>query len=160
MSSRTLGAFFFLATLGGAFATSVAAGGCSDDEKTAPADAGSERGAPDANRPARPGDDAAPPKSCREECEEAHPTALPKDEAINSCWETFCGSPCIEATPPDSGLAADGAAPDGGTCISPVVTISLACDECTNTFCCTAWDGCFQDAECSALNACYQTCED
>ena len=155
MGSRTLGALLVVSTSAAGFATAMA--GCSDDEPGAPADGGTEGAAPDANRPAPPERDAQP-KTCREQCEEAHPTGVPRDEAVNSCWQTHCQGPCIDGLPADGGIAADGAAPDGGTCISPVVTISLACDECTNTFCCTAWDECFQDPECTALNACYQEC--
>jgi hypothetical protein len=159
MSSRTIGAFVIFSTLAGAVVTSFGAGGCSDEEKSANADAGSDANVPDANRPAPPEIDAAL-QTCRERCEEEHPTGLQKDEAINSCWETFCGAPCIDQLPPDGGVAADGAAPDGGTCISPVITPSLSCDECTNTSCCAEWDACFQDPECAALNACYQSCEE
>jgi hypothetical protein len=158
MSSRSLGAALLVLFLG-ALGTAAALAGCSDDESLkAPSDSGREGAIPDANRPAPEEPDAEEPKSCRERCEEAHPTALAKDEAIDSCWETNCGGPCIQELPPDGGIAADGAAPDGGTCISPVLTISLACDECTNMFCCASWDGCFQDPECTALNACYQQC--
>jgi len=157
MSSSTLRAL--VVVLAPLAAAAALTGGCSDDEAPPEADAGAESGPPDANRPAPPESDAAL-KSCREECEEAHPTGLPKDEAINSCWETHCGDPCIEQRPGDGGGGGDGAAPDGGTCTSPVVTVSVSCDECTHTFCCASWDGCFQDPECTALNACYQRCPD
>lgn len=158
MSSRVLGALLVLATSGGGFGASALFSGCSDDAAPAPVDAGAESAPPDANRPPRPEDSAAP-KSCRDECAEAHPTGLPKDEAINSCWRTFCSDPCIEELPADGG-GVDGAARDGGTCVSPVVTVSLACDDCTSTSCCASWDDCFQDPECIALNACYQQCAD
>lgn len=155
MSSRLLGPLLVLAASG----ASALFSGCSDDATPAPVDAGADSAPPDANRPPRPEDSAAP-RSCREQCAEAHPTGLPKDEAINSCWKTFCGDRCIEELPTDGGGGADGAAPDGGTCASKVVTVSLACDECTNTSCCASWDDCFQDPECTALNACYQQCAD
>ena len=158
MSSRVLGALLVLAASGGAAFASALFSGCSDDAPPAPVDAGAESAPPDANRSARPEDSAAP-KSCREQCAEAHPTGLPKDEAIDSCWKAFCTDPCIEELTADGG-GAGGAAPDGGTCVSPVVTVSLACDECTTTSCCASWDDCFQDPECTALNACYQQCAD
>jgi len=154
MSSRTLAALIILSTSTGALVAGSGLTACSDDPTPA-TDAGAESSIPDANRPAPPETDARP-KTCREQCEEAHPTGLPRDEAVNSCWDTHCVGPCIDQIPADGGI--DGAAPDGGTCTSPVVTISLACDQCTNTFCCAAWDGCFQEPECAALNACYQQC--
>lgn len=160
MSSRALGAGFVLAALGGALALSLTSSGCSDDDAPDAGDAGAETRAPDANRAPPAGEDGAAPKPCRQACEEAHPTGLAKDEAINSCWETFCVDPCIEELALDGGVVADGAAPDGGTCRAPVITISLVCDQCTNTSCCASWDGCFEDAECTALNACYQECAD
>lgn len=161
MSSRSLGAGVVLATFGAALSLPFTSSGCSGDE-SAPAagDAGPDGRAPDANRPPPVDEEGPPPKSCRQACEEAHPTGLAKDEAINSCWETFCVDPCIEERALDGGVVADGAAPDGGTCRAEVVTISLDCDQCTNTSCCAAWDGCFEDAECTALNACYQDCAD
>jgi hypothetical protein len=162
MSSRAFGALVVVSILSAAMATT--AGGCSDDEmKPAPADAGGAAMA-DANRSPPPEGDPATPKTCYELCEEAHPTAVPKDEAINSCWETFCDAPCIKELPGDGGISADaseGVTTDGGgACVSPVVTVSESCDECTRSFCCGSWDACFQDPECSALNACYQQCTD
>ncbi|MBX3224422.1 MAG: hypothetical protein KF795_28155 [Labilithrix sp.] len=159
MSSRTLGTVLVLGSFAGVLALSSASGGCSDDEAPAATDAGADR-APDVNRAPPAADDAATPKSCRKACEEAHPTAIAKDEAIDTCWETFCSDPCIEELPIDGGIVADGAAPDGGTCSAPVLTTSLDCDQCTNTSCCASWDGCFEDTECAALNACYQECDD
>jgi hypothetical protein len=160
MSSRSLGTALAIAATFSPMAGLALVGGCSEDDPAGAApDAAADGNGPEANRPTPPEPDAEEPKSCRQRCEEAIPEgALAKDEAINSCWKTFCGRPCIEELAPDGGVAADGAAPDGGTCVSPVVTISLACDECTNTFCCASWDGCFQDPECSALNVCYQQC--
>ena len=128
---------------------------CSGDEPAGPSDAGSESSKPDANRPA-PLETDARPKTCRRQCEEAHPAGLPRDEAVNACWETHCKGPCIDEMTEDGGI--DAGASDGGTCVSPVVTISLACDQCTGASCCTEWDGCFQEPECVALNACYQQC--
>ena len=156
MSSRALGVLLIVSSAASAFAAGMMTG-CSEDEPAGPGDAGSDGSRPDANRPA-PTEPDARPKTCREQCEEAHPTGLPKDEAVNSCWETHCNVPCIEQLPGDGGI--DGAAPDGAACESPVVTVSVACDECTNAFCCGAWDGCFQEPECAALNACYQQCTD
>ncbi len=156
MSSRALAVFLILSTSTGALALASAMTGCSEDEPRANGDGGTD-GSMEANRPAAPETDARP-KTCREQCEEAHPAGLPRDEAVDSCWDTHCRNPCIEGVVDDGGIAEGGAAPDGGTCASPVVTISLACDECTNTFCCAAWDECFQEPECAALNACYQDC--
>ena len=82
-----------------------------------------------------------------------------EDEAINQCWETHCRATCVEQQP-DAGGITDGAAPDGGTCNLPVITVSLSCDECTHTSCCAAWDTCFQDPQCAELNTCYQHCTD
>ena len=154
MSSRTLVALVITWISAGALVAGSGLLGCSDDPEV-PNDASAESAKDDVNRRAPPETDARP-KTCREQCEEAHPTGLPRDEAVNSCWDTHCLGPCIEQIPDDGGI--DGAAPDGGTCTSPVVTISLACDQCTNTFCCAEWDGCFQEPECVALNACYQQC--
>jgi len=153
MSSRAISALVLLA--GGLFGLANAIAGCSDEEPTSAADAGIEAAGPDANRPAPPDVDV-PSLTCEERCREAHPAGVAKDEAVSSCWDTHCTGPCIEQLPGDGGT--DGAAPDGGTCVSPVVTVSAACDECTNTFCCTEWDVCFQEPECAALNACYQQC--
>ena len=130
---------------------------CSGDEPSPPGAAGHESSPPDANRPAPPDTDAAP-KTCREQCREAHPVGVPKDEAVNECWALHCNGPCLEGTNEDAGP--DGASADGGACVSPVVTVSASCDECTNSFCCTEWDGCFQEPECAALNACYQQCSE
>lgn len=162
MSSRELGALLILSTSTIAGMVAIGTAGCSD-HAAVPADAGTESSSR-ANRPAPPETDAEP-STCEKQCEEAHPKGLLKDEAINSCWKTYCREPCLERMPDDGGIAPDGAAPDGaapdvGTCVSPVVTISLACDECTTASCCIPWDGCFQDSECTALNACYQQCTD
>lgn len=150
-----LGAFLVLAASGGAVGVVALFSGCSDDPTPPPADAGADR-EPTANRPVRPEEDGAPPASCRAQCAEAHPTGVPKDEAIDACWKASCAAPCVEEQPDDGGV--DGAAPDAGTCVSPVVTVSLACDACTTASCCASWDDCFQDPECAALNACYQQC--
>lgn len=155
MRARTLLGLLVLAPLTASLAS---AAGCSADES--PAASGSDAstdGAVDARPDAPTPEDSAPPRTCRELCELAHPTGRSKDEAIDSCWETHCVRPCIEQLPQDAG-SSDGGASDAGACVSPVVTISESCDECTRAFCCASWDGCFQDPECAALNACYQDC--
>ena len=164
MSSRRLGGVLFLFSSVSFAVTAVA--GCSDDDaKAAASDAGADV-ATEANRPAPPEDDAGTPKTCRERCEEEHPTALSKDTAIDACWKTSCVTPCIQEQATGGDAGAEGGATDaggvdgGGACVSPVVTVSSACDRCTIAFCCAAWDGCFQDTECAALEACYQQCED
>ena len=155
MSSRAL--FVVLTPLVGAGAIVTLGGGCSEDAATTPpSDAAADQTRSDGNRPPPAAGDAAD-KTCRQECAEAHPTAVAKDDVVNACWETHCRAPCVEGKPGDGGVT-DGAAPDGGTCTLPVITVSLSCDECTNTFCCAAWDTCFQDSECTELNACYQRC--
>ena len=131
--------------------------GCSGDDPSPPHDAGRESSPPDANRPAPPEPDASP-KTCREQCQEAHPAGVPRDEAVNACWAMHCSEPCVEEMPGDGGR--DDGATDGGACVSPVVTVSASCDECTNRSCCAEWDGCFQEPECAALNACYQQCSE
>lgn len=155
MSSRRFGALVLLISTLLASAMSAVTG-CSDDGKASSADASTEGAARDAPRP-EPENDATL-TTCREDCQAAHASGVPKDEAINACWETYCRGPCVDGQPSEAGVLADGAAPDGGTCTSPVITISLSCDECTNTFCCAAWDACFQDPTCTNLNACYQGC--
>lgn len=158
MSSRRLAVLFIASMLVATGLGSAIAGCSTDDTKVAAGDSGADA-TPEATRSPPPPDEASTPKTCRELCEEAHPTALPKDEAVNSCWEMNCSGPCIEetTTPTDGGTDGDGGA-DAGACLSPVVTISESCDQCTILRCCAAWDGCFQDPECSALNACYQKC--
>ncbi|HVH41522.1 MAG TPA: hypothetical protein VM925_04235 [Labilithrix sp.] len=151
MSSRRTLAVTFSSALLGAFGTVALAAGCSENTKAAAANDASSDATPDVAT-SKPLESDAPVKSCRETCEETHGAALPKDEAINSCWETHCGGPCIEQVPDDGGAL------DGGTCSTPVVTVSESCDRCSSTFCCAEWDACFQDPACTALNACYQTC--
>jgi hypothetical protein len=161
MSSRTAAFLFLACTLG----VSTAAGaGCSgDDTSTAAATDGGTDVASEA-RPAPPeDDDAATPKTCREQCADAHPAGVAKDKAIDACWQAHCASPCIdgERAPIDVDAGADASADagaDAGACMSPVVTASPSCDACTTAFCCASWDACFQDAECSALEDCYQQC--
>ena len=166
MRSRTAGFLFFVSIVLGATATATS--GCSSDAtKAAAADSGAD--APGANRPAPAGDnDASDPSTCRDRCAAAHPAAVLEDKAIDTCWRKYCQAPCIDETPDigdagavvgdggDGGNASPGA--DAGTCKSNLVTDTASCDQCTGTFCCTAWDGCFQDPECSALEACYQQC--
>jgi len=146
MGSRAVHALLIvLASLGAVLAS------CSSDSKAPPTTAPNDDGGRDANRPAiDPGDGSTPP-TCQQECEAQHPTAVPKDEAINGCWADHCASPCVDQEPGDAGHP--------GKCKAPVVTISAACDNCTTTYCCAAWDDCFNDPECAALNACYQQCD-
>jgi hypothetical protein len=150
MRFRSLVVLAVSSVVGAASAT-----GCSDDEKASPADGGVEAKATAPNRPAPLESDAETPRTCRQNCEDAHRSALAKDEAVDTCWETSCSGPCVEGVPGD---ADGGGGSDAGSCVSPVVTISVACDVCTRSACCAAWDACFQDAECTALNACYEAC--
>jgi len=159
MSSRRRGALaLFVASLLGTATLLALAEGCSEEPATTPTDAGTDEEAPKGTRPAPPEPDAGTTKTCQQECADMYPAAVAKDEAINECWETHCRAPCVELKA-DAGVT-DGAAPDGATCSSPVITPSLSCDECTQTLCCPAWDTCFQDSECADLNACYQRCTD
>ncbi len=141
--------------LGALVAMGIVAGCSKEDDVPATTDAGVAP-LPGPNRAAPPEEVAEAPKTCRERCTEAHPTAAAKDRAIETCWSTHCAGPCFEGLSDD----AEAGAPDAGSCAAPVVTVSSSCDRCTSAACCAAWDGCFQDAECSALNDCYRQCLD
>jgi hypothetical protein len=142
-------------------AGSALMGGCS--EETNPVGGSDAGDSVDANKPK----DSAPAdeedagltvEECLQACETKHAVGLAKDQAIDQCWETKCSGPCIDDTEFDAGAAGgDGGAP---MCKEEVLTATDSCDLCTQTYCCAAWDACFQDDDCVALNTCRNACVD
>lgn len=153
----------------GALVALAPAAGCSSETTVTEVDAG-DAGADASNEPDRigPAEDTGAPlteEQCLAACEAKHPAGLPKDQAIDTCWEQKCKGPCVDDTGvfdagareagADGGDAGDGGA---GTCKNEVSTGGDACDECTEASCCAEWDGCFDDAACAALNECRSAC--
>lgn len=135
-------------------------GGCSSEQSAPPndADAGDARAA-QRDAPIAEEDDSGglTRASCLASCSDRYPTAKPKDDAIQACWEAKCAGRC---TLLDGGGLADAAdaGEDAGSCVNPVTTELLACDLCTVEQCCAEWDSCFSDEACSDYVGCATRC--
>ena len=157
MGSWRSGAWVVLPVAAGLVVAAWVGSGCSEEPTRVVADGGLEARALEDQR-SPPTLDATNP-TCIELCRQDHRSAVAKDEAVVACWESRCEAPCVLGERTDAGAMEDaGDAGSGPSCTSEVITPSLACDQCTRTSCCDAWDACFQDPECAALNACYQAC--
>jgi hypothetical protein len=103
------------------------------------------------------------PAQCQAQCQADHPNAVAKENAIDTCWTANCQAPCIDQSGgfdagPDA--AVDGGADAGGDVCGTQVSsgVDLTCDQCTNAFCCTSWQGCFNDPDCTAYDKCLGDC--
>jgi len=131
--------------------------------------------------PPEPEEDAATEptvEQCVAACKAADPTAAMKYDAVDVCWAAKCKGPCVDGTgmfdagdagddadagDPDAGDAGDGGPTrnDGGTDLCTGTYSSgtdKACDDCTEAFCCPAWDGCYNNPDCQEYNDCVGNC--
>ncbi|MDB5216616.1 MAG: hypothetical protein JWO86_4543 [Myxococcaceae bacterium] len=97
---------------------------------------------------------------CLAACDAKHPNAVAKDNAIGTCWDTNCKGPCVDdpATAFDAGSDAAIDAGPNPLCGTGAQSFSADCDNCTTTFCCTSWAGCFGEMDCSDYDTCLGTC--
>jgi hypothetical protein len=167
---------FAVLSVGFFVGSSLAFAACSSDSSTpATGDGGSESGRPPLPPP-QGGDDSSVPDAapthdqCIKQCETDHADGLALDKKIDDCWATNCQAPCVDGTGGfDAGTGDAGDGGEGGVeggvadagppmCQNGVETGDTTCNLCTQTYCCGAWDGCFNDKGCSDLNACRSAC--
>lgn len=160
-----------VAILAAGTALAVSACSSSEDEDTPSADASADAVFTDAvvaDGETRDPDSAAPETAaeCFARCQAAHPGAVARYDAIDVCWDKSCKGPCLDLTGEfDAGGAPGDGGPrgenDGGTNLCGTIVSSAvdrACDDCTETFCCPSWKGCYDDADCLDYNRCVNTC--
>ncbi len=169
MSSRSSSLFVALAC-GGIVASSsaFAISACSSNSEDG--GGGGDAGGNDATNEQHPAPEAGelPDSSkltlaqCKAKCAPDHPTAVAKEDAIDKCWADNCTGPCIDQSGGfDGGDGGGGGDGDGGgvLCGTSVPSgIDTTCDQCTQAFCCTAWQGCFNDPDCTAYDTCVSKC--
>jgi hypothetical protein len=182
MSSRRSSASLFLAVGTLAFAVTasgLAIGACSSE--TSSGDGATEAGvdaATDTRKvieasPTPPDEDSGvlTPEQCEAKCKADMPAAAALYEGVDVCWAAKCKGPCVDGTgmfdagdagdDADAGDGGDAAPNDGNTelCTSTYSSgTDKACDDCTEAFCCPAWDGCFNNQSCKDYNDCIGDC--
>jgi hypothetical protein len=172
MSSRASFRFavpFFAAVLvagGAGFAITACSSSTLLPDNTNTAEAGIDAGG-DSGRikvEAGPEQDSAMPtqttQECIDACNAAHPKSVAKETAIDTCWSANCKGPCLDNPPTgyDAGGGSDAGADAADVCGSGVATSEPTCNDCTQQYCCTSWNGCFMDTDCSALDDCIGKC--
>lgn len=97
---------------------------------------------------------------CETKCFQDHPTGEMRYDAIDVCWEAKCKGPCVDSSGMFDAGADAGDAGDGAVLCGTEVTsgVDMACDQCTDAFCCAEWQGCFKNDDCIALNDCLSEC--
>jgi hypothetical protein len=113
---------------------------------------------------AGPERDSAMPTQTTQECIDAcnalHPGSVAKLAAVDTCWQTNCKGPCLDNPPTgyDAGGGQDAGADASDVCGSGVSTTEPTCNDCTQQYCCTPWNGCFMDTDCTTLDDCIGKC--
>jgi hypothetical protein len=158
MSSRTLtAAALVLSTTLATGAAAALASACSDDPKPASGDGGDELLADGARRDDPPIDNGPDQvrtrETCVAECRNTYAAGRAKDEAIAKCWDTNCAGYCT-SDPTENDEPGD----PNAQCQQPVSTDDVSCDVCTQTHCCSQWDGCYNDDDCTAYSQCVTDC--
>ncbi len=158
MNHRALAAGLFFSSVT-ALSIGGLAAGCSDDETPAAGsnDAGDTPDGPQRDAPREETGPGRTRASCLANCAEKNPTGKIKDDAIQQCWDTKCIGRCTDDEIPDGG-SDDGGGGDGGSCVNPVNTDLISCDNCTVENCCAQWDACFSDKACEDFVVCTRGC--
>jgi hypothetical protein len=140
---------------------------CSSSTDDAPAPAPGTEAGPDVRITVDggPEEDGSKPETvaeCEAKCNVKFPTAQAKVDIIDKCWDDNCAAPCVDQSGGfDAGEAGVPDAGDGGTvCGTEILSgVDTRCDQCTETFCCTSWRGCYADPDCNAYNSCLIDCD-